>query len=379
MQDETIKLLCDLIAIDSVNPSLVPDGAGEREIAEAIANYMRLAGLDVEVTEVAPGRPNAIGILQGRSPGRSLIFCGHTDTVGVQGMTAPFDPIQRERKLYGRGAQDMKGGLAAMLGAAAALTKSGGLPSGQLIIAAVIDEEYKSLGAENLVTRWHANAAVVTEPTDLVIGVGHKGYSWVEVITRGVAAHGSRPKEGRDAIMSMGRFLSRLAELDRELQTRPPHPIVGTGSLHASLISGGRELSTYPDFCDLQMERRTIIGEPLETALTEIEAILAALKQDHTEFDASARILFGRPAYAVPTDSDLPNMLLEAVSRVGRTTTCAGMTFWTDAAILGHAGIPSVVFGPGGAGLHGLEEYVLVDEVITCRDALVELARSFCG
>jgi acetylornithine deacetylase len=379
MQDESIKLLCDLIAIDSVNPSLVPDGAGEGEIAEAIANYMRLAGLDVEVTEAAPGRPNAIGIVQGRSPGRSLIFCGHTDTVGVQGMTAPFDPVQRGGKLYGRGAQDMKGGLAAMLGAAAKVAKSGGLPSGELVVAAVIDEEYKSLGAENLVKRRSGDAAVVTEPTDLVIGVAHKGYTWVEVTTRGIAAHGSRPKEGRDAITSMGRFLSRLADLDGELQARTPHPIVGTGSLHASLISGGRELSTYPDVCDLQMERRTIIGEPLETALTEIEAILAALKQDSAEFDASARMLFGRPAYEIPANSDLPSMLLEAVSRAGHTTTCAGMTFWTDAAIIGHAGIPSVVFGPGGAGLHGLEEYVLVDEVITCRDALVELARSFCA
>jgi acetylornithine deacetylase len=378
MPDSTIQLLRDLIAIDSVNPSLVEGGAGEGEIAAATAAEMRAIGLDVEVTEVVSGRPNVVGVLQGRAPGRSLMLCGHLDTVGVIGMEAPFDPVERDGRIYGRGAQDMKGGLAAMIGAARALVNSGGLASGRLILATVIDEEYASLGADALVNDWHADAAVVTEPTDIIVAVGHKGFSWVEIITKGRAAHGSRARDGRDAILRMGRVLSRLESLDRELQSRPPHPVLGTASLHASLIGGGRELSTYPDHCVLQMERRTISGESIDAALIEVETILAALKQEDPEFDASARLMFGRPPYQTPPDHELPQMLEAAVNRAGRATTRAGMTFWTDAAILGQADIPSVVFGPGGAGLHGLEEFVRVDEVLACRDALVELARAFC-
>ena len=120
MTDPTIKLLCDLVAIDSVNPSLVPGGAGEREIASFVAAEMRSIGMDVEVTEVAPGRPNVVGVLDGRAPGRSLMFCGHLDTVGVEGMNSPLDPVEHDGRLYGRGAGDMKGGVAAMIEAALA-------------------------------------------------------------------------------------------------------------------------------------------------------------------------------------------------------------------------------------------------------------------
>src|ERR1044072_6477251 len=171
MQDPAIKLLCDLVAIDSVNPSLVPGGAGEAEVAQAAGQYMRAAGLDVEVNEVVAGRPNVVGILESRSPGPTLMFYGHPDTVGVIGMTGPFNPTEREGKLYGRGTQDMKGGVAAMISAAESITKSGGLKSGRLIIAGVIDEEYKSLGAEALVKTWRADAAGITEPTDMVMGI----------------------------------------------------------------------------------------------------------------------------------------------------------------------------------------------------------------
>jgi acetylornithine deacetylase len=248
-----------------------------------------------------------------------------------------------------------------------------------LIIAAVVDEEYASIGADALVTRWGADAAVVGEPTDLIIAVGHKGFSWVEVTTEGVAAHGSRPRDGRDAILRMGRVLSRLEALDRQLQSRPPHPILGTASLHASLINGGREMSTYPDRCTLHLERRTISGESVDIALGEVDDILAILKRDDPEFQAHAKFTFGRPPYETPPEHELPKLLEAALAHGGRATSRGGMTFWTDAAILGHAGIPSVVFGPGGAGLHGLEEYVRADEVLACRDALVELARTFCG
>jgi acetylornithine deacetylase len=379
MTDPTIALLCELVRLDSVNPSLVPGGAGEAAIAEAVADALRAGGLDVEKTEVAPGRPNVVGVLDGRAPGRSLMLCGHLDTVGVAGMEAPFQPVERDGRVYGRGAQDMKGGLAAILGAVREIAGFGGLTAGRVIVAGVVDEEYASIGAEALVTRWKADAAVVTEPTDLLIAVAHKGFSWVEVVTEGRAAHGSRPDEGRDAILDMGRVLGRLEALDRRLQTSVRHPLLGAPSLHASLVQGGRELSTYPDRCSLQLERRTLPGEAVPVAWPEVEAILDELRAQDPDFRASSRFLFGRAAYEVPAGHDLPAALESALSRLGRTAHRGGVTFWTDAAILGHAGIPSVVFGPGGAGLHGLEEHVRVDEVLACRDALVDLARTFCG
>jgi acetylornithine deacetylase len=241
--DPVVTLLRDLVAIDSVNPSLVPGAAGEAAIANAVAQRLRRIGLDVVMSDAAPGRPNVIGVLEGRAPGRSLMLCGHLDTVGVDGMASPFDPQIRDGRLYGRGSQDMKGGVAAMVDAARVIVRGGaerGLERGRIIVAAVVDEEYASIGADAIAADWTADAAVVTEPTDLQIGIGHKGFAWLEIETRGRAAHGSRPRDGRDAIMRMGRVLRALEQLDRELQSATPHPLIGTGSLHASIIDGGR-------------------------------------------------------------------------------------------------------------------------------------------
>jgi acetylornithine deacetylase len=373
LTDPCIRLLRELVAIDSVNPSLVPGAAGEARIADAVAAHMRALGLDVAEQEVAPGRPNVIGVLGGDEPGRALMLCGHIDTVGVDGMRAPFDPVERDGRLYGRGSQDMKGGVAAMIDAAR-LARDRGFRKGRLIVAAVVDEEYASIGADALVREWTADAAVVTEPTDLQIGVGHKGFAWAEIDTLGRAAHGSRPRDGRDAILRMGRVLRRLEQLDRELQARPPHPLIGTASLHASIIDGGRELSSYPDRCRLQLERRTIVGESADTFVREIEQILEALRAEDPEFEASARLMFSRPPYEVPAAHDLPAALARATAGTGTVAAAVGMSFWTDAAILGGSGIPSVLFGPGGAGLHSVEEYVQMADVIACRDALARLA-----
>ncbi len=377
--DPAITLLRELVAIDSVNPSLVPGAAGEAQIAQTIAAHLRRIGLDVEVQEVVAGRPNVIGVLEGRGKGRSLMLCGHVDTVGVEGMKAPFDPVERDGRLYGRGAQDMKGGVAAMIDAARVMAQDG-LDAGRLIVAAVVDEEYASLGADALVTRWRADGAVVTEPTDLQIATAHKGFAWFEIETKGRAAHGSRPREGRDAILRMGRVLPELERLDRQLQAMAPHPLMGTASLHASLIEGGRELSSYPDRCTLKLERRTVSGETEAGAAREIEEILARLRDADAEFEASLTTLFARPSYEVSPDHDLPRALAQARQRQapGENQPFVGMSFWTDAAVLGSAGVPSVLFGPGGAGLHSVEEYVEIKDVLRCRDALTALARAWC-
>lgn len=376
--DSTIQLLKDLVAIDSVNPSLVSGAAGEAEIARALVTYMRACGLQVEVQDVVPGRPNVVGTLAGRSPGRSLMLCGHIDTVGVAGMTRPFEPEQREGRIYGRGSQDMKSGVAAMIGAARALSEGGGLDAGRLVIACVVDEEHASLGADALVTRFRADAAVVTEPTDLAVAVAHKGFEWVEIETEGRAAHGSRPREGRDAILRMGRVLGALESLDRKLQSARAHPLLGTASLHASLIEGGRELSSYPDRCSVQIERRTIPGEPSGCAGREVEEILGRLQASDPEFKGASRVLFHRAPYELDAAHELPSLLVTTAARAQVSAPIIGMSFWTDAAVLGGAGIPSVLFGPTGGGLHGLEEWVEIESVLKCRNALVELARAWC-
>jgi acetylornithine deacetylase len=375
--DPAVQLLKTLVAIDSVNPSLVPGARGEAAIADAIADHLRRLGLEVEIQEAAPGRPNVIGVLEGRGRGKSLMLCGHVDTVGVDGMSAPFDPVERDGRLYGRGSQDMKGGVAAMIDAARVIATEG-LAAGRLIVAAVVDEEYASIGADALVTRWRADAAVVTEPTDLRIAIGHKGFAWFAIDTLGRAAHGSRPKDGRDAIMRMGRVLHALERLDRELQSRPPHPLMGTASLHASLIEGGRELSSYPDRCSLKLERRTITGESDVDVSTQLGQILSTLRRDDPEFEASITPLFSRPAYEIAATHQLP-ATLQRVLPASEAAEPMGMSFWTDAAVLGAAGIPAVLFGPGGAGLHSTEEYVNVRDVLRCRDALAALTRAWCA
>jgi acetylornithine deacetylase len=373
--DRALQLLKDLIAVDSINPSLVPGAAGEAAVARTIAEAMRGMGLTVETQDAAPGRPNVVGTLHGRVPGRSLMFCGHIDTVGVSGMARPFDPAEKDGKIFGRGSQDMKGGVAAMIDAARVVAESGGLAAGKLVIACVVDEEHASIGADALVTKWRTDAAVVTEPTDLQVAIAHKGFEWVEIETEGRAAHGSRPREGRDAIRLMGRVLNGLDQLDRSLQARPPHSLLGTASLHASLIEGGRELSSYPDRCHLQMERRTVPGEAPGAAAREVDDLLARLRSEDADFKAVSKAMFARSPYEIAAGHELPQAMVRAA---GGQAATIGMSFWTDAAILGDAGIPSILYGPTGAGLHSVEEWVDAKSVLACRDALVNLTRDWC-
>jgi acetylornithine deacetylase len=372
------RLLRDLVAIDSVNPTLVPGAAGEAAIAQRLKQEFEAMGLPVDVQEVAPGRPNVVATLEGRAPGRSLMLCGHIDTVGVAGMAAPFTPVERDGRLHGRGAQDMKSGVAAMIDAVRVVAASGGLAAGRVVVACVVDEEHSSIGADALVTRWRADAGVVTEPTDLDIAVAHKGFEWARIDTLGRAAHGSRPADGIDAILQMGRVLVALQILDAELQAGARHARLGPASLHASLIEGGRELSSYPDRCSLQLERRTLPGEGPRVLANEVNAILERLATQDPAFAAEATALFGRPAYEVDAAHPLPVALGVTARAAGCRANTIGMSFWTDAAVLGEAGIPSVLFGPTGAGLHGIDEWVDLKSVRQCRDALAGLIRDWC-
>ena len=265
------ELIARLVAIDSVNPALVPGAAGETAIAAFIADWARTGGLEADVLEATPGRPSVVVRAPGSGGGRTLLLCGHTDTVGVEGMSDPHAPRIDGDRLHGRGAYDMKAGLAAALVAcreAAAL----GL-AGDVVVAAVADEEHASLGVQEVLGAIDADAAVVTEPTELALAVAHRGFIWAEIEVTGRAAHGSRPHLGVDAIVKTGPILTALGELDVALGART-HPRLGRGSVHASVIEGGAELSTYPARCVVGLERRTLPGESAAAIEAELDALL---------------------------------------------------------------------------------------------------------
>src|SRR5438093_1735124 len=255
---EIVELVCELVAIDSVNPSLVPGGVGEGEVAALIANWSGAAGLEVEVIEETPGRPSVLARARGAGGGRSLMLCGHIDTVGVDGMRDPHRPLVDGDRLYGRGTYDMKAGVAAALIAAWDAVRLG--LAGDVVVAAVADEEHASLGIQEVLRAFRPDAAIVTEPTELAVVVAHRGFVWSEVEVTGRASHGSRPRLGIDAIAKIGRVLTELEALDTALAART-HRLLGHGSVHASMIRGGTELSTYPAHCVLGLERRTLPGE----------------------------------------------------------------------------------------------------------------------
>lgn len=374
--DRVLALTQDLVAINSVNPDLVPGGAGEREAARYVAEFFERAGLETILDEVRPGRPNVVARVRGRRPGPTLLVVGHLDTVGVESMTAPFARRFENGRIYGRGAQDIKSGVAAMMAAAEALSKTG-LDRGECIFAGVIDEEYASIGTEHLVRKVAADAAVVLEPTDLEIVVAHKGFVWSEIRTHGRAAHGSRPAEGEDAIRRMGYVLTELDRLEARLRTRPAHPRLGHGSLHASIIQGGQEWSSYPALCRLQVERRTLPGETSDDVSRELKEVIAAASRAVPGLRADVEESFAREAYEIAEDAPIVRIAGEAARAVTGRARLGGMTGWTDTAILAQAGIPGVVFGPGGQGLHSVEEWVPLADVVACAQVLVLIALGF--
>ena len=383
-KQETLKLLEELVAIESVNPTLVHGASGEQRAAEHVRDFLRAHGIAAELEEVAPGRPNVVARIGSQNTKPALMIAAHIDTVGAGDMREPLTPRVREGRLYGRGALDIKSGVAAMCAAAAAIVREGARLARPVMIAAVVDEECNSIGTQALLRRGHsAEAAIVLEPTDLKLVIAHKGYAWFEIVMHGRAAHGSLPAEGRDAIRMMGRVLVALDELEKKLASRTAHPLLGNASLHASLIEGGQELSSYPAECRLQLERRLLSGETEQSAEAELREMLAAIEkplENVVEFRAMLRGGLGaRPAYEIREDALLVTRASAAIARVCGACELSGMAAWTDTALLASAGIPGVVFGPSGRGLHGADEYVELDSVVSCAEALRELILQFCG
>lgn len=379
--NELVNLLSDLVAIDSVNPDLAPGAAGEGALADYIAAWGRNAGMEVIVQEAAPGRPNVVLIVRGEGGGKPLMLNAHTDTVGVSGMDEPFQPAIRDGKMYGRGAYDMKSGLAAcMLALRAAQDMS---LAGDVILSAVVDEEYGSIGTEALIAdwrRWPANAVIIAEPTELAISIAHRGFVWVEIEIFGVAAHGSRPHLGVDAIAKMGKPLVQLEALDQSLRADPTHDLLGSGSLHASIIQGGEEISMYPAHCRLQIERRTIPGETLETVQAEVQTILDEIAATDPEFKAACRATFSRGPFGIAPEHPLVRQLRHtAQTCLDDDVPLVGSSWWMDAALFAEKGVPTAVLGPAGAGAHARVEWVDLESARQCLDIYTSFIAEFCA
>lgn len=377
---ELINLLSNLVSIDSVNPDLVPGAAGEGAIADFIAAWGRDRDLEVHVQRAGQDRPNVILSAPGSGGGKSLMLNAHTDTVGVTDMKAPFQPAIRDGRLYGRGAYDMKSGLAAcMLAVEAARSMN---LRGDVMLSAVVDEEYGSIGTEALLAewaRWPADAALIAEPTELDISIAHRGFVWLDIETMGLAAHGSRPQLGVDAIVKMGAALVALDAHDRALRANPTHPLLGSGSLHASLISGGEEISMVPAHCQLQVERRTIPGETMASVEVEAQTILDEIAARDPDFKARASATFARSPYQIGADHPLVQQLKRsAEARLGDEVQLIGSSWWMDSALFGDQGIPTVVLGPAGAGAHAIDEWVDLASVERCREIYTDLIADFC-
>ncbi len=377
-----VQAIAELVQLPSINPSLVPGADGERAIAEHIAARLRRTpGIEVELQESGDGRPNVIASA-GTGSGRTLMINGHIDTVGVAGMEEPFSGRVDGNRVYGRGAVDMKGAMAGALVLLEAIARDPEFP-GRVIVTFVTDEEHSSIGTRavcNDIGRFKPDAAIVVEPSGLSATVAHKGFAWAEIVTHGFAAHGSAWQIGIDAIAQMGRVIVALEEHGRELLTRESHPIVGPPSLHMSLINGGQELSSYPDLCRLEIERRTIPGETEEQVRSELQAILDRLASDDHQFRAELSMGLFRSPWSIDQDAEIVRALSAAFRQdTGLDIEYGGSAGWMDTALLAGVGVPAVVFGPGGEGAHGMVEWVDIDCVETYVRVLASTVYAFCA
>jgi acetylornithine deacetylase len=373
MSEDVIDLLTTLVSIDSVNPALIPGAAGEMRIAQHVATWASQNGLTADRVETTPGRPSII-VRSGPGNGPTLLLCGHLDTVGTDGVAGPFTPRVDGDRLYGRGAYDMKGGLAAALIACRDAQRAG--IAGEVIVAAVADEEHASLGVQEVLRHVRADAAIVTEPTELQVATAHKGFVWTEIEVTGRSAHGSRPHLGIDAIMKTGPILQALHTLHGELATRRTHPTLGPGTLHASLITGGREESTIPERCLLTVERRTLPGESLADVEADITRLLQQCRDADADLTANARTTLARDPFETSPDEPIVQAVQRALDTTGPAP--AGVSYWADSAYIAAAGIPTVLFGPDGDGAHAKTEWVSISGTIQCARTLRDAAADFC-
>ncbi len=377
---QVTSLLSAMVRIESVTPWLIPTGSGEAKVAAFIADWLAPTGAEVEVIEVEPGRPNVLARLRGTGGGPTLCLNAHSDTVGYQGWPdEALEPRLDGDRLYGLGAADDKGGCAAAMLVLASLASSGTRPRGDLLVACVADEEGASIGSEHLARQGGIDAAIVLEPQpthELV--VEHQGFGWIDIITRGFAAHGCEPDIGVDAIVHLAEVITRLHTLDREVFARQPSLMNGRTVFHTGTITGGTDYATYPNLASVGIEVGTQPGEHLSHRIAEIEAIFAELEKDEPGFSGEVRVRLDREPFIAQGHEALQAIAVTAMTDVlGRQPEITGMNGWTDAALLQAAGIPTLLMGSTGGNYHAAGEWASISELVRLCAILEQIARDY--
>ena len=382
-----IELLATLVQTPS-HPGIANQ---EARVADALADFLKREGLRPELVEVAAGRPNLMCTMEGREPGPHLVLCGHTDTVPLN-ETDPghgFSGRVHQGHLLGRGAVDMKGAVAAMAAALVALHRSGLPASGRVTLAAVIDEEIESLGAEHLINSgFTADGAIVGEPTKNQICIGHKGLEWLEIVFTGKAAHGGTPSAGINAIDAAASFVQRVRTgLLRDFDARVD-ALLGPPTLNFGTVRGGDQPSTVAASCVLTADRRSIPGETFELMCAELESVLAAVEAEMPGLGTTLRRMPGGMATLehVALKTSPSEAIVDAVAAArrrvcGRAGELGAFPAWTDGALLAaFAGIPTVILGPGDLAVaHSPEESVEIAQVIDAARIYAVTGAEFCG
>lgn len=375
---DPVAVLQQLVRIDSVNPDLVAGAAGEGAIATWCAEWLDEAGFVVTVLHNTPGRPSVVGVKRGSGPGPSLMLNAHLDTVGVATYNGnPFGGELANGRVYGRGAIDTKSGLAAIL-VAAARSAAHGL-AGDVIVSLVADEEFGSIGTEEVLRHFHADAALVIEPSELQLTTAHRGFAWFDLTLTGRAAHGSQPELGIDAIEHASLVLTALHTLREKLAAVPPHPTLGHSAVRVSKISGGDDAATVAAHCTLTVERRMLPGETPDAVEAELRTLLREIADRVPKFHSTLVRLVARAAFEADPQWPILQTLTAQVERVlGKPAHTRGEPFWTDAGLVLEAGIPCVVFGAAGEGLHADTEWADADSVRALADILEGTILEFC-
>ncbi len=366
---ELIDLTVALSRINSVNSTLDPTAPGEAEVGAFVRDWMTNRGWRVHEEWPAPSRPNIVGVISG-GDGPTLMVNAHLDTVGAS--PGSFEIRLTDDTIHGRGVLDTKGGLAAALMAADSFSED--LPPGDVIIAAVSDEEADSIGTSHLLEGWLPDAAIVIEPTDLAIITGHRGFGILELTYTGRAAHTGHREEGLNAIEPAARLVTTLERLESDLRITAPHPQLGFPSIQVTRIHGGRELFTVPELCSASIEIRSVPGR--EAA--DVHALVSVLEsQTAGGFTVDYEWIVMRPPFEVNTAEPIVEAMSSAVAHSGVEPFLRSAPFWTDAALFAGRNIPAVVFGPGGNGIHSDDEWLRVDDLVSCYDTLRHAMANF--
>ncbi len=374
--------LAEMVAIQSVNPFDDPASPGhrEREMADYLCARMEALGMEVERRDIAQGRPNVCGRLKGTGGGASFMLAGHMDTVGVEGYDGAFEPRVEEGRLYGRGACDMKGALAAYLEVVRVLRDSGTKLKGDLLIGVVSDEEHTMIGSKDWGPNWpHADAGVIGEPTELAICPAHKGQAAMLIRTFGKAVHSSMPELGENAIVRMARVIEAFDDYGEELKSREPHPLCGHGRFSPGVIQGGTISSAVPDFCELEVDRRMVPGETEEQIVAEYRARLDRLTGNDPGFRYEiAGPTIGVGSLDIAPDDALVTTLAKACEAVtGSAPPVTAFPGGTDAP---NMGFPCIICGPGAlAQAHTVNEFVETRQLADAARIYLLAALDFTG